>query len=84
MGDLNIVMDWESNPRCVIITTAVSLIPFKDMTYEVCSKEGEDENLDSWRKGHQRFFVAEGKEIGYEFNEDLIVVFEEFEVIYQE
>lgn len=84
VGDLSIVTDWKGTPRCVIETTKITILPFKDMTYDICKREGEDDCLESWRKGHIAFFKGEGKELGYEFNEDLLVVFEDFEVIYQE
>ena len=84
IGDLSIVTDWDGNPRCIIETNNITIIPFKDITYDICSREGEDDSLESWREGHIRFFSNEGKEIGYEFTEDMLVVFEDFEVIYQE
>lgn len=84
IGDLSIVTDWDGNPRCIIETKNITIIPFKDITYDICSREGEDDSLESWREGHIRFFSNEGKEIGYEFTEDMLVVFEDFEVIYQE
>ncbi|HEX3023160.1 MAG TPA: ASCH domain-containing protein [Lachnospiraceae bacterium] len=82
-GDYSIVTDWEGNPRCVIRTTNVRIIPFRDITYDICKLEGEDDTLESWRKGHINFFEADGKELGYTFSEDMPVVFEEFEVVYQ-
>ena len=84
IGDLSIVTDWDGNPRCIIETKNITIIPFKDITYDICSREGEDDSIESWREGHIRFFSNEGKEIGYEFTEDMLVVFEDFEVIYQE
>lgn len=81
-GDLSIVTDYHGNPRCVIETTAVTLIPFKDMTYDICKREGEDNTLESWRRGHQRFYEEEGKTLGYTFTEALLIVFEDFEMIY--
>ena len=83
-GELSIVTDWAGTPRCVIETTAVTILPFKDITYDICKREGEDENLKTWQDGHRAFFTAEGKELGYEFTEDMPVIFEDFEVIYQE
>ena len=50
----------------------------------VWGQEGEDDSLESWREGHIRFFRNEGKELGYEFKEDMLVVFEDFEVVYKE
>lgn len=83
-GDLNIVTDWNGVPKCVIETSAVTILPFKDMTYDICKREGEDECLDTWRAGHISFFTGEGKEIGYEFDEEMLIVFEDFEVVYRE
>ena len=81
IGDLSVITDWEGNPRCVIKTTNIRIIPYKDITFDIARLEGEDDNLDSWRANHEKFFTEEGKEIGYEFNEDMDVVFEEFEVV---
>lgn len=82
-GDYSIVTDWDGNPRCVIQTKKVTVLPFKEITYELCKKEGEDDNLESWQRNHRAFFTAEGKEeLHYEFTEDLMVVFEEFDVVY--
>lgn len=82
-GDLSIVTDWDGMPACVIKTTKLQTLPFCEMTYELCSKEGEDTCLDTWQKNHERFFIADGKQRGYSFTWDMPVVFEEFEVIYQ-
>ena len=68
----------------MIRTSKVRILPFREMTYDICKLEGEDDTLASWQRGHQRFFTEEGKELGYEFTEDMPVVFEEFEVVYQE
>ena len=83
VGDLSIVTDWDGVPRCVIETIMVTLIPFLDITYDVCKREGEDDTLESWRVGHIHFFMEEGNELGYEFRDDMPVFFEDFEVVYQ-
>ena len=83
-GDLSIITDWDGNPKCVIETTEITIIPFKDITFDICKREGEDDCLETWRDGHIRFFKEQGKEVGYEFTEDLLVVFEDFEVVYRE
>lgn len=84
VGDLSVVTDFLGNPRCVIETSQVTLIPFKEMTYDICSREGEDDDLSSWQRGHERFFRDEGREMGYAFHEDMVVVFEDFKVVYKE
>jgi len=84
VGDYSIVTNFASEPKCVIQTKSVRVIPFKDMTFDICKLEGEDDNLESWIIGHTRFFSHEGKKMGYVFSEDMPVVFEEFEVVYKE
>ncbi|MCL2057423.1 MAG: ASCH domain-containing protein, partial [Oscillospiraceae bacterium] len=43
VGDLSIVTDWDGNPRCVIETTAVTILPFNEITFDICKREGEDD-----------------------------------------
>lgn len=81
VGDMSVITDWDDNPRCVIRTTNIRIIPFKDITYDIAKLEGEDENLELWRKTHEKFFKAEGEELGYTFSDDMKVLFEEFEVV---
>ena len=82
VGDLSIVTDWEGIPQCVIETTAVTIIPFEEITYDICKREGEDDTLESWRAGHIKFFKEEGDIFGYEFSNKMPVIFEDFEVVY--
>lgn len=83
VGDYSIVTDWEGTPRCVIETTEVTILPYKDITFDICKREGEDESLESWQRGHERFFIEEGKATGYEFSEEMPVVFEDFKVVFK-
>ena len=80
-GNLSVITDWDGNPRCVIKTTRVRIIPYKDITFDIAKLEDEDDTLESWRKNHEKFFTEEGKELGYKFSEEMEVIFEEFEVI---
>lgn len=82
-GDLSVVTDFAGEPYCVIETTAVTVLPFKDMSYEICSREGEDDVLETWQRAHERCFTAEGLELGFEFTPEMPVVFEDFEVVYK-
>ena len=47
VGDLSVVTDWEGSPKCVIETTSVAIIPFSEITYDICKREGED----NWNHG---------------------------------
>ncbi len=80
-GDLSVITNWDGVPRCVIMTKAVRVMRYGDITFDIAKLEGEDDSLESWRRSHERFFREEGAELGYSFSEDLDVVFEEFEVV---
>jgi uncharacterized protein YhfF len=81
-GDLNIITDWEGNPVCVIENEKVSIIPFKDVDEYFAYRECEgDKSLKYWRDVHKEYFSKELKEVGKEFNEDMLVVCEEFDVV---
>lgn len=82
VGDYSIVTDWDGVPHCVIETTAVTILPFKDITFDICKREGEDDTLESWQNGHRHFFSEEAKELGYVFSESMPVIFEDFKVVY--
>ncbi|MFV0393810.1 MAG: ASCH domain-containing protein [Coprobacillaceae bacterium] len=84
IGNLSIITNWDGIPKCVIETTNLTILPFKDMTYDICKREGEDETLESWRKGHINYFTQDAKNLNYIFTEDSLVLFEDFEVVYQE
>ncbi|WP_269745962.1 ASCH domain-containing protein [Spiroplasma helicoides] len=83
IGDYAIVTDFYNQPKCIIKTTKVSFIRYGDMTYEICKLEGEDKNLKSWKNNHSKFFRRIAKDNNFVFDEDLVVVFEEFELVYK-
>lgn len=81
VGEMSIITYWDGTPGCVIRTTNVRIIPYRDMTFDIAKLEGEDDTLESWQKNHEAFFTEEGKKLGYTFSEDMPVIFEEFEVV---
>ena len=83
VGSYSIITDFKGNPRCVIKTTNITVLPFNQITFDICKREGEDECLETWQEGHRRCFAAEGNELGFTFTEDMEVIFEDFQVIYQ-
>lgn len=83
VGDYSIITDWEGTPRCVIETTAVTILNYKEITFDICSREGEDDCLEAWKRGHEKFFTEDGKALGYEFSQDMPVVFEDFKVVFK-
>ncbi len=83
-GDLSIITDWNGIAQCIIDIKKVTILPFKEVTEEFAKIEGEgDKSLEYWRRVHIDFFAKELSEIGKEFIEDMLVVLEEFEVVYR-
>ena len=82
-GELYVVLDRASNPRCVIETQSVAIVPFNEVTWEMASREGEDENLEQWRERKREYLEDEGAVLGFEFSMDIKLVYQTFKVIYK-
>lgn len=82
-GELSVVTDGKGEPKCVIETTEVTVLPFGEVTWALCSREGEDECIETWRETHRRIFTEEGRRLGYDFTDETRVVFEDFRVIWR-
>ena len=83
IGELSIVTDWEGNPKCIIKTIKIDRLKFSDVDEKFAFIEGEgDKSLEYWRNEHIGVFSREAKSLGFEFNEEMEVFFEEFQVIY--
>lgn len=82
-GNHIVVTDWDGIARCIIKSIKVTILPFGDVTEDQARIEGEgDKSLKYWREGHIGFFTRECQAMGLEFNEDMLVVFQEFKVVY--
>lgn len=83
-GDYYVLVDSKDQAVCVIKDVEVSTMAFKQMYWELARKEGEDSSMEEWRENHLDYFEDEAAELGYEFDENSLIVFEEFEVVYKE
>lgn len=83
INDINIILDSKYTPVCTIKLTGVRVMKFKDIGQEEVNKEGEgDLTIDWWKKAHADFFRPYyEKTLGEDFDEDELIVFEEFKVI---
>ena len=83
VGEHNIILNTQGAAVCITRTTRVTVTPFMQVSQEHAYKEGEGErSLSYWRSVHAHFFGEELAEIGLEFSEDMLVVCEEFQVVY--
>ncbi len=82
-GDLTIVTDWDGIPGCIIQTKSAIIKKYNEITEEDAMKEGEgDLTIEYWRRVHKEYCQYECKRIGKKFEEDMPMVFEEFEVVF--
>jgi len=84
VGEYSIILDSNENAVCIIQTTNVYVVPFCEVSELHAFKEGEgDKTLDYWRMVHEKFFSQCLDEIGLKFQPDMMVVCEEFAVVYR-
>jgi uncharacterized protein YhfF len=83
-GDLWIITDGRNEPVCVTRTTKVEIMPVKDVTAEFAAIEGEsDGTYEYWITEHRKFWSREAAREGFEYSDDLDVICEEFELVWQ-
>ena len=83
VGDLDIVLDGNGDPLCVIELTEVEIKPYNEVDAQFAYEEGEgDRSLDYWRKLHWEFFGEICEEIGRELDEAMPLVCQRFRVVY--
>ncbi|HEP1787269.1 TPA: ASCH domain-containing protein [Streptococcus suis] len=92
-GGYDIILDGQGQAVCIIQTTKVYVTPFSRVTEEHAYKEGEfrqegdlsdikAKSLIHWRQVHEELFTIWLAEAGLSFSEDMLVVCEEFELVY--
>ena len=82
-NELSVILDSKENAICIIETTKVEVIPFKEVSIDHAYKEGEgDKSLAYWRQVHEDFFKDCFGEAGLTFTPDSKVVLEEFRKVY--
>ena len=84
-GELYLITYGNGMPACIIETKEIREKPFSGIGAEEAAIEGEgDGSLEYWQEAHRYFFAREYEEAGKGFSEDIPVIFEVFEVIYDE
>lgn len=85
IDEYSIVLNSQDEAVCIIKTIKVYLKPFDEMTELHAYKEGEgDRSLEYWKEVHRRFFTEELNKINQEFDVKMMLVCEEFEVVYRD
>ncbi|MFE4710728.1 ASCH domain-containing protein [Paenibacillus sp. NPDC056722] len=83
VGDQAILLNGLGQPKAVILTTKVDVLPFNEVSAEFAYTEGEgDRTLDYWRAVHEDFFSREANFWNVAFDTGIMVLCENFEVVY--
>lgn len=77
IGTESILVYNNGKHACITKTLNNIVCKFKDVDWNIAKLEGENDNLEDWRKSHIEFF----KSIDSTFSEEREVVVEIFEVI---
>jgi uncharacterized protein YhfF len=83
-GTKQIVTDFDGKALAIIETKRVDTIPFNKMSKEYAAMDmGTNiKPLEKWRKAHWDFFTSIMEENGEKPTEDMLIVFERFEIIW--
>lgn len=83
-GSYSAVLYDSKEAACIIQTTHVSLVPYNQVSAEHAYLEGEgDRSLSYWRRVHREAFIPDYQEAGKEFDENGLIVLEQFQVVYK-
>jgi uncharacterized protein YhfF len=83
-GEYSVILNSKGDAVCIIKTTKVNILKYKDVPASFAAKEGEgDLSLEYWREVHKNFFTGELASVGLKFDENIEVVAEEFELVYR-
>lgn len=78
-SQISVLIDWDSNPICVIKTGQVYITPFAKVSSEQAKADAiGDGSLSFWQDVHWELFEGVCSELGEEMGDDLDVVCERF------
>lgn len=81
-GDIEIVVNHQSEPALVTRLTSVEIMPYLEVGAEYAAIEGEgDGSLEYWRTAHWAFFSRECHRLGREPHHTMPVICSVFEVL---
>jgi uncharacterized protein YhfF len=83
-GLKTIVLDGNNSPLCIIETTAVEIVPYREVCASFAKEEGEgDLSLEYWREAHWNYFSRTLPKIGHGATLHMPLVCERFRLIYK-
>lgn len=77
VGRRDIALNWDGTPALIIETLEVAQTRFCDVEEGFALAEGENEDLQGWRRDHQRYFERNGG-----FANEMMLVCERFKLVH--
>ena len=82
-GDYVMALDGKGHPRLIWRTTEITITPLSQVDEAYTWDEGEgDRTRDWWLAAHRRYFTRQASRDGFKFDDDILTVFERFEVVW--
>jgi uncharacterized protein YhfF len=82
-GDFVIMLDGVGRPRFIWRTNEVTIKPLSQVDEAFAWDEGEgDRTRDWWLDAHRRYFARQASREGFDTDDDILTVFERFEVVW--
>jgi len=76
VGRVDIAMTWEGKPAVALRTVEIEIKKFNEVGEDFALDEGENDDLEGWRKDHREYFERNGG-----FDPEMKLVCERFEVV---
>lgn len=76
VGRCDIIANWDGTPAMVVRTVSVDKVKFRHVTPQMAMAEGEDNDIEAWRKRTAKAFGTKGV-----LDRDTMLVFETFELV---
>ncbi len=77
VGRRDVALNWDGTPALLIETLEVKQKRFCDVDERFALDEGENDDLDGWRRGHQEYFERNGG-----FDNEMTLVCERFRLVH--
>jgi uncharacterized protein YhfF len=82
-GDFVMMLDGEARPRLIRRTIEVTIKPLSQVDEAFAWDEGEGERTRNWwLDAHRRYFARQASREGFELDDEILTVFERFEVVW--
>ena len=77
VGRRDVALNWDGSPALLVETIEVRQMRFCDVDESFALAEGENDDLEGWRRDHQRYFERNGG-----FDPKMLVVCERFKLVF--